>query len=50
MNYRVLTIILTAIASLVFSEAFCQQIGADYYTEDGASAANKAEEVLKAKA
>lgn len=26
MNYRVLTIILTAIASLVFSEAFCQQM------------------------
>ena len=32
------------------TQEFCQQIGADYYTEDGASAANKAEEVLKAKA
>ena len=29
---------------------YCEQIGADCYTEDGASCANKAEELLKAKA
>ena len=32
------------------TQEYCDQIGADYYTEDGASCANKAEEVLKAKA
>ena len=31
------------------TEEFCARIGADYYTADGASAANKAEEVLKAR-
>ena len=32
------------------TQAFADEIGADYYTEDGASCANKAEEVLKARA
>lgn len=31
------------------TQEFCDQIGADIYTEDGASAANAAEKVLKAK-
>ncbi len=32
------------------TQEYCDQIGADAYTEDGASAANKAEEILKARA
>lgn len=32
------------------TQEYCDQIGADYYTEDGASCANKAEEVLKSRA
>lgn len=32
------------------TQQFCDEIGADYYTEDGAACANKAEEVLRAKA
>ena len=32
------------------TQEYCDQIGADCYTEDGASCANKAEELLKAKA
>ena len=32
------------------TQEFCDQIGADYYTPDGAAAANKAAEVLLAKA
>ena len=31
------------------TQAFCDEIGADYYTEDGASCANVAEQVLLAK-
>lgn len=31
------------------TQEYCDQIGADYYTEDGASCANKAEEVLKSR-
>lgn len=31
------------------TQAFCDEIGADYYTEDAASCANKAVEVLSAK-
>ena len=31
------------------TDDFCKSIGADYYTEDAAACANKAEEVLKAK-
>ena len=30
------------------TQAFCDEVGADYYTEDAASCANKAAEVLKA--
>ena len=32
------------------TQEFCQEIGADYYTEDAAACANKAEEILRAKA
>lgn len=32
------------------TQEFCDEVGADYYTEDGAACANKAEEVLKEKA
>ncbi|MBR1660436.1 MAG: cobalamin-dependent protein [Oscillospiraceae bacterium] len=32
------------------TEEFGREIGADYYTEDAAACANKAEEILKAKA
>ena len=32
------------------TQEFCDEIGADYYTEDAAACANKAEEILKAKA
>ncbi|MBQ9412929.1 MAG: corrinoid protein [Oscillospiraceae bacterium] len=31
------------------TQEFCDQVGADYYTEDAATCANKAEEILKAK-
>jgi len=31
------------------TQEFCDEIGADYYTEDAAACANKAEELLKAK-
>ena len=31
------------------TQEFCDQVGADYYTEDAATCANKAEELLKAK-
>ncbi|MBR1659787.1 MAG: corrinoid protein [Oscillospiraceae bacterium] len=31
------------------TQAFCDEVGADYYTEDAAACANKAEEILKAK-
>ena len=31
------------------TQQFCDEVGADYYTEDAAACANKAEEVLKAK-
>ncbi|MBO4831848.1 MAG: corrinoid protein [Oscillospiraceae bacterium] len=29
------------------NQAFCDEVGADYYTEDAAACANKAEEILK---
>lgn len=32
------------------TQGYCDQIGADYYTDDGASCANKAKEILLAKA
>lgn len=32
------------------TQEYCDQIGADYYTDDGASCANKAKEILLAKA
>ena len=32
------------------TQEFCDSVGADYYTEDAAACANKAEEILKAKA
>lgn len=32
------------------TQEFCDQIGADYYTEDAAACANKAEEILREKA
>lgn len=32
------------------TQEYCNQIGADYYTDDGASCANKAKEILLAKA
>ena len=31
------------------TQQFCDEVGADYYTEDAAACANKAEEILKAK-
>ena len=31
------------------TQAFCDEVGADYYTKDAAACANKAEQILKAK-